>query len=112
MIFMCHQHMRQFDGPACARFTEATLRHVLDFFNGDLWISTVYGVGVYWRDVLSERRLVCTELVGGMVKVRNESGLRFEKVPVDLKFEGGGRATVLVDLDPGQEVVVDALGPR
>lgn len=112
VIFMCHQHMRQFDGQACARFTEAILRHVLEAFNGDLWVSTVYGVGVYWRDVLSERRTVCAELIDGVVKVKNESSFRYEGVPVDLRFEGGGRATILVDLDPGQEAVVDALGPR
>lgn len=108
VVFMCHQHMRLFEGWACARLTEAVLRHVLHAFAGDLWVNTVYGIGVYWRDVLSDRRTVNVEADGDVVTVRNRGQLPHLQVPVDLTLEGGRRATVLVDLDPGSEV---RLGP-
>ncbi|MGV8042537.1 MAG: hypothetical protein AB2L07_21640 [Thermoanaerobaculaceae bacterium] len=110
MVFMCHQHLRLFEGWACSRLTEAILRYVLHRFSGDLWISTVYGIGVYWRDVLSERRTVKTELHDGVVTIRNHGNLTHCDVPVDLTLAGGGRATVLVDLEPGVEVRLDARG--
>jgi hypothetical protein len=110
VVFMCHQHMRQFDGWACTRITEGVLRHVLHAFCGDLWINTVYGIGVYWRDVLSERRTVELRLDNGVVTVRSRAMLTHLRVPVDLELEGGGRATILVNLEPGNEVRLDARG--
>jgi len=110
VVFMCHQHMRQFDGWACTRFTEGVLRHVLHDFSGDLWINTVYGIGVYWRDVLSERRTVELSLDEGVVTVRSRATLAHLRVPVDLELVDGGHATVLVDLEPGSQVRLDARG--
>lgn len=110
VVFMCHQHMTQFDGLACTRLTEAVLRHVLHSFEGDLWIDTVYGIGVYWRDVLSEKRVIDVEVRDGKVRASNRGKLRHDGIPVDLRLEGGGGATVLVDLDPGATVELDAKG--
>jgi hypothetical protein len=112
VVFMCHQHMRLFDGWACTRLTEGVLRHVLHAFSGDLWVDTVYGIGVYWRDVLSERARVTVRMEDGLVRVRSSAPLAHGQVPVDVTFEGGGRATVLVDLAPGSEVALDARGAR
>jgi hypothetical protein len=110
VVFMCHQHMRLFDGWACTRLTEGILRHVLHAFSGDLWINTVYGIGVYWRDVLSERRSVELSMDNGIVTVRSHATLAHFKVPVDLELEGGGHTTILVDLKPGSQVRLDARG--
>ena len=102
MVFMCHQHMRQFEGHACTRFTEAILRHALTAFNGDLWVDTVYGLGTYWRDALSpEARVVEVRVAEGGIRVTNGGGLAHHRVPVDVQFAGGGRATYLVDLAAG-----------
>jgi hypothetical protein len=107
VIFMSHQHMRQFEGTACSRFTEAVLRHALTGFNGDLWIDTVYGIGVYWRDVLSaEARKVRADLEDGRVFLVNGGELAFSSVPVDVRFAGGGVATYLVDAIAGSRVEV------
>lgn len=104
VVFMCHQHMLQFEGSACTRLTEAVLRHVLTSFHGDLWINTVYGIGTYWRDVLSPRsRAVEVSAAGAGVRVGYSGNLDHEAVPIDLRFAGGGRATYLVDLEPGTD---------
>lgn len=110
VIFMCHQHLRLYDGWACTRLTEAVLRYVVDRCDGELWINTVYGVGVYWRDFLSEKRVVSTAVEDGQVLVQLAGSLDHSAVPVDLFLEGGGRATVLVNLKPGASVRLDARG--
>jgi hypothetical protein len=110
VVFMCHQHMRLFDGWACTRITEGILRYVLHTFSGDLWINTVYGLGVYWRDVLSGHRAVDLSLDDGVVTVRSRAALAHLKIPVDLELEDGGSATILVDLEPGSQVRLDARG--
>lgn len=109
VIFMCHQHMRRFDGPACERFTEAILREVLGEINQDMWVANVYAVGKYFGTVLSEKtKKVEAALVEGgkAFVVTNASNLRLEGIPVDLEFEGGGRSTYLVDLPPKSKVTV------
>lgn len=110
VVFMCHQHMRLYEGWACTRFTEAILRYVLEGFGGDLWISTVYGVGVYWRDILSEKRRAAVTIEEGQARVEYSGSLEYTSVPLDLTLEGGGRATVLVDLTLGSSLRVDARG--
>ena len=97
MIYMCHQHMRQFDGPACTRFTEYMLRYVLSRFQGDFHVDTLYGVGKYWREVLSPktRRVAVTTTATGLV-VENRSDTDFHDLPVDVTAAGGQRFTVLV----------------
>lgn len=110
MIFMCHQHMRLFDGWACTRLTEGILRYVLHNFSGDLWINTVYGIGIYWRDVLSDRAAIKVSLDRGIVTIRNNAKTAYYKVPVDLELEGGRATTLLVDLMPEKEVRLDSRG--
>jgi hypothetical protein len=112
VVYMGHQHLQLFDGWACTRLTEGILRYVLRAFRGDLWINTVYGIGVYWRDVLSERRAVSISLEDGNVTVRSSAPMAHRGVPVDVELEGGGRSTVLVDLEPGGQVQLDARGVR
>lgn len=101
IVFMCHQHMRQFSGHSCARFTEHILRYVLSRFNGDLHINTVYGIGIYWREVLSPTtRTVSIECKPDQVRVCNAGSIHLAAVPIDLTFQGGRRATVLIALPP------------
>ncbi|NCA72212.1 MAG: hypothetical protein EOM91_19490 [Sphingobacteriia bacterium] len=113
MVLMCHQHLRQFDGTACARLTEALLRHALAGFSGDLYVDTVYGIGVYWRDVLSPTsavvRVTCED---GRVTLTNGSERDVVRVPVDIQLADGGRITGLVSVASGGMAVVDvAVGP-
>lgn len=110
VVFMCHQHMRLYEGWACTRLTEAVLRYVVERFRGDLWINTVYGLGTYWRDILSARRSVAVSVDRGSVRVEYSGELDHVAVPVDITLEGGHRATVLLDLVPGSSVTLDARG--
>ena len=107
MVFMCHQHMRQFDGHACTRFTESILRQALGGFHGDLHINTMFGMGKYWREALSpETRRIRVTVAGDRVTVENGSDAEFADVPVDLVLAGGGRATLLVDLPARSRVTL------
>lgn len=107
MVFMCHQHMRQFAGHACARFTEHLLRYALTRFQGDLHVNTVFGIGKYWREVLGDRtRQVNAQRIQGGVVVENRSDVGFRDVPVDFTTLDGRRFTELVDLPAGGQVRV------
>lgn len=107
MVFMCHQHMRQWEGPNCARFTEALIRRVLLDFHGEYYIDTLFGVGKYWREVLSpQTRRLSVSLAGTRLIVENRSDVSFDQVPVDLELEDGARSTVLVSVRSGQTIEV------
>ena len=96
MVFMCHQHMRQWEGRACTRFTEALLRTVLADFQGEFQVDTLFGIGKYWREVLSPRtRRLSVALEGPRLVVDNRSDMDFERVPGDLELDSGARATLL-----------------
>lgn len=111
VIFMCHQHMRLFDHWACARLTEALLRYLLHRFHGDLWINTVYGIGVYWRDVLSEQKLVrCERVDNDSFRISNPTDLEYARLPIDLRFEDGSITTFLVDAPARSDFIVDISG--
>lgn len=108
MVYMCHQHMRQFEGKACTRFTEQVLRRVLLDFHGEFCIDTLFGVGKYWREVLSPvTRRVTVAREGGRLFVENRSDMDFERVPVDLELADGGRSTVLVSVRSGEKITLD-----
>lgn len=111
MVFMCHQHMRQWEGRACTRFTEALLRTVLADFQGEFQVDTLFGIGKYWREVLSPRtRRLAVTLEGTRLVVDNRSDMNFERVPVDLELDDGTRATVLVNVRPESRAVVILAG--
>ena len=108
MVYMCHQHMRQFEGQACVRITEYLLRTVLADFHGDFKVDTLLGVGKYWREVLSVKtRRISLTLTGTRLVVENRSDVDFEMIPVDLVLAGGGRSTVLVSVQSGASRTVD-----
>ena len=108
MVFMCHQHMRQWEGMACARFTEYVLRSALADFHGEFYVDTLFGIGKYWREVLSlKTRRVTVSLEGTRLAVENRSDVDFERVPVDLERRDGTRSTVLVSVRSGQKVALD-----
>ncbi len=105
MVFMCHQHMRQWEGPACRRFAEHLLRAALADCQGEFAIDTLFGVGKYWREVLSPKtRRVAVALDGARLRIENRSDADFARVPVDLELANGGRTTVLVAVRGGQTV--------
>lgn len=111
VVFMCHQHLRLFEGYACTHFTEAVMRYVLSQFNGDLKINTVFGIGIYWREVLSpQERKVELEYRDDRIRVRNKGSFDFEDVPVDIKYAKGKSATVLVNLPAGAMNEIDRVG--
>ena len=110
VVFMCHQHLRQFDDYACTRFTEYTLRYALSRFQGDLHVNTVFGIGKYWREVLSPvTRRVTLRVQGNELHLENQSDADFADVPVDVKLSSGAQHTLLISLPADSKVCVDAL---
>ena len=108
MVYMCHQHLRQWEGPACARFTEALMRTVLADFHGEFRVDTLFGVGKYWREVLSpQTRRVTVALRGSRWVAENRSDMDFERVPVDLELADGTRSAVLLSIPRGQTIELD-----
>ena len=105
MVFMCHQHLRQWEGPACGRFAEHLLRGALADCHGEFAIDTLFGVGKYWREVLSpQTHRVAVALDGARLRIENRGDADFARVPVDLELANGGRTTVLVSVRGGQTV--------
>jgi hypothetical protein len=110
MVLLVHQHLRQFAGGACARLTEALLREAVASFNGDLYLDTVYGIGAWWRDVLSPRTAVVRlSREGGCLRLTNGGERDLEHLPVDIRLTDGGRLTRLVTVPAGKTVEI-ALG--
>jgi len=108
MVYMCHQHMRQFEGKACTRFTEYLLRTVLKDFNGDFYVDTLFGIGKYWKEVLSPKtRRVSVSLLAHRIMVENRSDIDVERLPVDLELTGGARSTVFVSVRSGCSKTID-----
>jgi hypothetical protein len=106
VVYMGHQHLRQFNGEAGLRCTEALLRHILHDFHGDLWIDTVFGVGSYWGQALSPRTgSIGIECRAGQVRVRHGGKAPLTAVPVDVRTRGGRQFTVLTDLPAARTVV-------
>lgn len=107
VIFMCHQHMRQYLGHGCTRFTEAVLRSALTEFQGDLHVNTVYGIGKYWKEVLSPtHRTLEVEVKEGSVVLTNRGEYPLAQVPVDITYASGAQSTTLVDIDPGATITL------
>ena len=105
MIFLCHQHMRLFDGPVCSRFTEYLLRYVLKNFNGDFYVDTVYGIGNYWRKVLSPKtKRVEIKQTDKGITITNNSDTDFVDLPVDVTLKNGEKFTLLFDCKGGESV--------
>lgn len=108
LIFMCHQHLRMYESEACPRLTEYILRYALERFNGDLHVNTVYGIGKYWREVLSPlTRTVTVRPEGRRVVVGNGSDQAFEELPVEVELTDGTKLTRLVSVPAGDECAVD-----
>ncbi len=104
-VFMCHQHMHQFSSHACVRMTEYVLRYALSHFNGDFHVNTVYGIGKYWREVLSaQTRSIHASSSPTTVQLKNGSDLHILDLPLDVTLFEGHRYTELVDLAPGQVI--------
>lgn len=110
VLFMCHQHMRLWAGYACTRFTEHVLDYVLNRFNGDLHINTVFGIGEYWNFVFSPKNKALTvRIEGSQLVLENSSDRSFTAVPVDVELSNGGRVTYLVDSPAGEQIRVSLL---
>lgn len=110
VVFMCHQHMRAYENRSCALYTEYLLRYALERFNGDLHVNTVFGIGKYWREVLSPvTRTVTVHVDGDEVLISNGSDQAFEDLPVDIVTADGRRFTLLVSVAAGAEARMNAL---
>ncbi len=106
-VVLVHQHMRQFDGVACSKLTECLLDRVVNDFNGDQYIDTVYGVGRYWLDVLSPTTGMVSVDVGPKgIGVVNRSTNPICAMPVDIELKDGRRLTRLVTLMPFETAIV------
>jgi hypothetical protein len=101
-VFMCHQHMRQFNGYACARFTEFVLHYALTNFNGDLFVSTVYEIGKFWREVLSpQTRRVEVKVKDRAIRIINRGDLDLIDAPLDVTLGGGLKLAFLINCAAG-----------
>lgn len=102
MVYMCHQHMRQFEGHACTRITEFLLRRVLESFNGDFFVDTLYGLGTYWLDVLNpDTRKVHVRIENGTLFIENQSDESYQDLPIDITLKNISEPlTILVSLQP------------
>jgi hypothetical protein len=110
VVFMCHQHLRRYESEGCPRFTEYLLRYVLERFHGDLHVDTVFGIGKYWREVLSpQTRSVTVRWEGREIVVVNGSDEGFADLPVDIELSDGRRRTSLVSVPAGGEARLDGL---
>ena len=71
--------------------------------HGDFFVDTVFGVGKYWREVLSPAtRRVTVSLERNRLVVDNGSDIDLECLPVDMRLAGGGRTVLLVSVRAGQ----------
>jgi len=111
MVYMCHQHLRQFDGHACMRFTEYLLRTVLTRFNGDFYVDTVFGIGSYWLDVLNPAtRRVAVSHDGKTLTVRNGSDVDFCDLPIEITPSISAPFTVLASVKAGDSLTINLFG--
>ena len=111
VVFMAHQHLVQYAGYDCIRLTEQILRYVLTAFNGDFYVDTVYGVGVYWKDFFSPKhRVVKVRTEQGKVLLQNEGDRPHHDVPVDIRSASGAQFTVCVDLPERSVISIDMQG--
>jgi hypothetical protein len=103
-VYMTHHHALRFKGNACISMTEEILRHAIQDYRGNFYISTVYGLGEYWDRVLCPKhRWVKAEVKdGNAVAVSNTGDEALEGIPVEVAFSGGKKMLVLADLPPQQ----------
>lgn len=99
-IYMAHHHLLRYEGMACTGMTETFLRFVMERGGGMYYITTLYGLGKYWDDVLCPRhRCVQVQMIGGReLEVANRGGTPMEGIPVEVRFAGGRRMVVLADV--------------
>ena len=92
---------------ACYHLTEELFRHVLADSEGDVYPATLTALGLYWRDVLSDRtRCIRVDIEDRCASVRNSGQRDLKGLPVDLDFGAGRRAMQLVDVPAGGKVVI------
>lgn len=108
MILMVHQHLRQFSGGACLRFTEWLLRRALEGFHGDFYMDTVYGIGSWWRDVLSpQNSVVRLSQSDGRLQLTNSGDRDLANLPIDILLADGSRTTRIVTARARDKVDVE-----
>ena len=108
MILMVHQHLRQFAGGACLRLTEWLLRRTLESFQGDFYVDTVYGIGSWWRDVLSPKTsVVRLNQIDGRLELTNAGDRDLSQIPIDILLADGSRTTRIVMVKAGGKVDVE-----
>ena len=84
------------------------LRAVLADFNGEFYIDTLFGIGKYWREVLSLKTRRVTVLINGKsIVVENQSDIDLERIPVDLHLAGGAQSTLKFSVKSGESVEID-----
>ena len=111
VVFMGHQHLNQFVGTSCIRMTESIVRHVLDSFNGDLHVNTVFGIGAYWKDVFSPiHRCVQLQVNGRCLEITNEGERDHKDFSVLISLSNGEQMVYLLDLAAKSSVTLSLDG--
>ncbi|MCK4245427.1 MAG: hypothetical protein KAX20_07370, partial [Candidatus Omnitrophica bacterium] len=100
-IYMTHHHALRYQGISCLNLTEEILRHIIQDYKGNFYISTIYGLGEYWDRVLCPKhRWVSATHNGGAIEISNNGKETLEGIPVEIAFSSGKKLLVLADLPP------------
>ena len=97
-VFMAHHHLLRYEGMACTGMTESFLRFVME--RGGSYITTLYGLGTYWENVLCPRHRCVRAQMGSAteLEIENRGTTALDSIPVEVRFAGGKRMVLLVDL--------------
>ncbi|HOI54743.1 MAG TPA: hypothetical protein PLP01_05805 [Phycisphaerae bacterium] len=107
MLFMAHHHLLQHEGSSCYHLTEEYFRYVLSECYGDFYVTTVTGMGMYWKRVLSPKtRCVNVESDARSVRVTNSGTVALDALPLEIEMSDGARYMTLVDVPANGQTTV------
>ncbi|MBX3423903.1 MAG: hypothetical protein KF752_20285 [Pirellulaceae bacterium] len=105
LVFLAHHHLVMYQSNACYNLTSELMRHVLADTEGDVYPGTLTAMGLYWRDVLSQRtRKVQLEVRGREVVAHNSGERPLSGLPVEICLADGRHWMQLVDIAPQSSV--------
>jgi hypothetical protein len=110
-IYMAHQHLLRYEGMAGTAATEEILRHVLEYYRGDFYVSTVFGIGQYWERVLCpQHRWVSVVISDGTVmEATNKGNEALDDIPIEITFSNGKQLLMLVSLPAERKIIIKDL---
>jgi hypothetical protein len=107
-IYMAHQHLLRYEGMAGSAATEEILRHVLAYYRGDFYVSTVFGLGQYWDRILCPKHRWVSIAVhdSAVLEVTNKGNDILEDIPIEITFSDGRQLLMLVSLPANKKITI------